>query len=605
MRPEAMPEVEDDEIDLAELGAGLLAHGRTILAVAAIGIGLSATYATVIARPSYEASAVFAFNGAGAKGALGNLGGLAALAGLPSGGGSDDKLVFDRVTSADFILGLADKAGLRSDPYFNPSLGVGRREKLLAMAGLSSGPKSMSPTEIDAAIVGRFRKSVTLTATKNAAITAKVVHMDAERAAVIANAVVDSLLADTLDEQMDRSRSEVEYLGEQLAEVQAEMDAAVGRLQEFSISRNALSVEDLLRRSSQLVQLRETRDGVEKMRAGVVALLAANSSADELREVEAEHPVLLSTEFRLQAGLGSSQVSLDGLGQDRLGQILEAIEGNLAKLDGSIRSAEENAKLSAEEAAELLRLQREVKVQEATYEAVVEQYKSRSISGGFQDALGTMLQSAVPPIEPSAPKVSLILALGAVIGLIAGSGIAILRSLKSGVLYTRGAVLSAFGGVPSVITRVSGRKVTKDAVEVAGLLSKGGVRNTVLWQLGEGSKGAFVAEAAAAILTEAGIRTAIVSLDPTLRGGTKHIEVEDTASKALRGTLAAEIEALTAQSERVIILGGGPTSAALILPSLSSLVAPVVAYAEPKVTNRAQIAQLLGVAKPSAVIVGC
>lgn len=542
----------DDEIGLAEFFAVLASSWRMVASTALVSVALSYVYANHVVRPTYEAKSVFAFEKGSAGGAMGNLGGAAALLGISVGASKDDN-VFDRVAGRDFVIELAEEAGLYEDPYFNPRLGIGRLAQLKSYFGIA--PKTdWTNAEVEEAIVDRFGKAVHIAATKNSSIEAIVTHRDPEAAATIANAVVKKILDDTLNDQLSKSRREVDYLGEQLSEVQAEMDNALARLQGFSISRNALSVEDLVRRSAQLVKLRETRDATRRMYEGVTAISAAPTEGSGKNDVLQSYPELQSSEFRILAQMAGALDPLTDLPREKLEQIASSLSARLSEIEGAILASESNAKISAEEAADFLALQRDVKVEEATYEVLVEQYKSRSVMSGLIEASGTILQYAVPPLKPSAPKSSLILALGAVLGVFAGAGIALARGITSGRLHTARAIAEAV-----MAGRVFRMKRNALPSEVVANLA-GTSKYLVMWHLSPSTK--KPSETAARHLmqawSDAGLSAGILSLPTSgyvsASPAASCIDLGNVMGHVLRGNLVEAIEAKTSHLDRVLVI---------------------------------------------------
>ncbi len=530
----------------------LASSWRMVASTALVSVALSYVYANHVVRPTYEAKSVFAFEKSSAGGAMGNLGGVGALLGISVGASKDDK-VFDRVAGRDFVIELAEEAGLYEDPYFNPRLGIGRLAQLKSYFGIA--PKTdWTNAEVEEAIVGRFGKAVHIAATKNSSIEAIVTHRDPEAAATIANAVVKKILDDTLNDQLSKSRREVDYLGEQLSEVQAEMDNALARLQEFSVSRNALSVEDLVRRSAQLVKLRETRDATRRMYEGVTAMSAAPTEGSGKNDVLQSYPELQSSEFRILAQMAGALDPLTDLPREKLEQVASSLSARLSEIEGAILASESNAKISAAEAADFLALQRDVKVEEATYEVLVEQYKSRSVMSGFIEASGTILQYAVPPLKPSAPKWGLILALGAVLGVFAGASIALARGITSGRLHTARAIAEAV-----MAGRVFRMKRNALPSEVVANLA-GTSKYLVMWHLSPSTKkpSETAARHLMQVWSDAGLSAGILSLPTSgyvsASPAASSIDLGDVMGHVLRGNLVEAIEAKTAHLDRVLVI---------------------------------------------------
>lgn len=593
----------DEEIDLAEIFAGLASSWRMIASTALVSVALSYVYANHVARPTYEAKSVFAFQEGGGGGGLGDLSGAATLLGLNLGASKEDTLVFDRVAGRDFVIELAGEAGLYEDPHFNPRLGIGRKAQLMSYVGIA--PKAeWTDAEVEDAIFNRFQKALKVVATVNGSIEATFTHPDPDAAADIANAVVKKILDDTLEDEMTKSMRAVDYLGDQLVKVQSEMDLAVMKLQEFSISRNALSIEDLVRRSAQLVKLRETRDATRKMYDGIVEMIAVSKSGGQKASVLQLFPELMSSEFRIQSQMSVSEPEVSELPLSRIEEMASSLFSRLQEIDAAIASSESSAKISADEASELLALQREAKVQEATYNALVEQYKSKSITSGFVEASGTISQSAVPPIKPSAPKSSLILALGAILGVFAGCGIALARGIASGRLYTARAVAEAV--MAGKVFRMKRSSVPSEVVANLAGTSK----YLVMWQMSSSTKKSCDA-AARQILrawSDAGLSAGALSL-PTSGSlassyGASPIEMSDVMGHLLRGNLRDAIEAKTSHLDRVLVICDFGTVPSSVLSTMRSLPSTIVAVAKPGDVVKSSAEELRSSAVTDVLLLG-
>ena len=595
----------DDEINLAELAASLVANWRTIVTAGLTVACLAVGYAKLFITPTYEAKSVFAIEKGSRNGGLGDLGGAAAALGLSLGSEKEDKLVFDRVKGRNFVIGLAQTAGLYEDPYFNPRLSPEKPSLLDWLFGTE--PKtSWSDSEVDQAIVRKFEKSVELGTTKNESLEATVSHVNPEAAAKIANAVVKKVLSDTLDEQKSKAVREVSYLGEQLAKVQAEMDAAVMRLQEFSISRNALSVEDLVRRSSQLVKLRETRDSTKRMIEGASALISAAGNAEKQAAVIASYPELLNSEFRLQAQMSNSETKVTDLPKERLQQITQLLALRLTDIDTAVVSAEANAKISADEASDLMTLQRDVKVQETTYELLVEEYKARSVVSGFQAANGLILQVAVPPLDRAAPKTLLIAVAGAFVGVVFGIVVAMSRSAMSGCLHTVRAIIAAIR--PKKVYFVKKSATAADVAAHALDSSK----YAVLWPVSPAAGGLsdMIAGHLVTAWSDAGLRAAVIDLpsgrmtlaDQTLAATTS--DLGELASLLLKGNALETIEAKTAPLDRVLFKCNYDKVPSAFLSIMTALPTSMVAVARLGDARKSAAEAIREVAPPDVLLLG-
>ena len=121
-------------------------------------------------------------------------------------------------------------------------------------------------------------------------------------------------------------------------------------------------------------------------------------------------------------------------------ETLEAVSTTLLdrikRLDFQIQKLEENAKIYAKSAEELAIYTRDAKIAEATYKVLIEQVKS-VLAAGFQPETFKVFEYATPPLSPSSPNRKLILAVGALIGIIVGIFLALLNGARRGVYYAK------------------------------------------------------------------------------------------------------------------------------------------------------------------------
>lgn len=593
----------DDEINLAELAASLVANWRTIVTAGLTVACLAAGYAKLFVTPTYEAKSIFAIKKS--AGGLADMGAAAAALGLNIGVEKEDKLVFDRVKGRDFVIGLAQTAGLYDDPSFNPRLSPAEPSFIGWLFGTET-KTGWSDSEVDLAIVRKFEKSVELGSTKNDSLVATVSHVNPEAAAKIANAVVKKVINDTVEEQKSKAEREVSYLGEQLEKVQADMDAAVMRLQEFSISKNPLSVEDIVRLSSQLGQLRETRASTSRMLEGVSALILATSNSEKQAAVLSTYPELLSSEFHLQAKMSDTEMKAADLPLERLQQITQGLAIRLTDLDATISAAEANAKISAAEASALITLQRDVKVQETTYERLIEQYKARSVASGFQATNGLILQVAVPPLDRAAPKTFLIAVAGAFVGVVFGIVVAMSRSAMSGCLHTVRAIIAAIR--PKKVYFV---KKSATAADVAAHTLDSS-KYAVLWPVSPmaGSLADTVSNHLVTAWSDAGLRAAVIDLpsgrmtltDQTLAATTSNLG--ELASLLLKGNALESIEAKTAPLDRVLFKCDYDKVPSAFLSIMTALPTSMIAMARLGDARKSATEAIREVAHPDVLLLG-
>ena len=444
----------DDEIDLGQLFATLWAHKFFIAFVSVITLSLATIYASYIAKPMYEATSSFALNEKSNIPNLGELGALASLAGFSTGGGGS-KLgtLKDRVMSRRFILELSDRLDLMRDPFFNATLREPRaigRARLKMILGITTKNEPPSIDELTASLIGTFRKNVTLTITKSGLIEISIQHINSERAADLANDIVEKILTDLLIDQRADDREQIDYLASELYVAQEKLEAAAEAMQSYAIENNLTSTEDFKRASVQLSGLRETTKKLTEYSTLIDFLQNAKSwvavweptSGEALLE---KYPYAEDQEFRSFMGWPAQSAKWKLPPLSGLENASQQIAQRLVRVQRSMTKLETQAKIDADAAVELARLKRTIKVQDTVYEVLVRQFETQNLSSGFQSDVGDLYEVAVPPLRPVSPKKSLILALGLVLGLFLGMGAALLMAMRSGVLYTKTSITNTIG----------------------------------------------------------------------------------------------------------------------------------------------------------------
>ena len=595
----------DDEINLAELAASLVSNWRIILTAGLAVAVLTAGYAKVFVTPTYEAKSIFAIEKGRPNAGLGGLGGAVAALGLSIGKDKEDKLVFDRVKGRDFIIELAETTGLYDDPYFNPRLAPPEFSLFGAMFGVE--PKtSWSDGEVDRAIVSRYEKSVRLSTTKNDSLETTVLHTNPDAAAKIANAVVKKILKDTLDDQKSNTVQELSYLEAQLAKAQTEMTASVMRVQDFSISNNPPSVEELARKTSEVVKLKASGAAVSRLIEGTTALIAAAADPEQKAVIFKAFPELLKEEFRQQGQLSADENNVADLPKERLEQIAQTLAERAAIIVATTASAEAATKLAAKAASDLMTLQRDVQLQQATYDLLVDEYKARAVGSGFEEANGLILQVAVPPLERSAPKVALLAGVGAAVGMLIGAIIAMTRSAMSGSLHTGRAIIAA-----TRPKKVFSMKKTATAAEVAAHALDSS-KYALLWSVSPtaGSLSDTASNHFMKAWSDAGLRAAMITLpsgrttfaDPAQAG--TQADLGDLASLLLKGNAIETIEAKTAELDRVLLKCDYDKVPSAFLSLMTSLPMSLIAVARLGNARKAAAENIREVAHPDVLLLG-
>ena len=205
----------NDEIDMRELFIALWAYKLFIASTCALGIMFGGYYA-LNADKEFTSTAIFKLYSTGSNGMPlnGDLGILASLAGY-MGGGSITTLPTDRVNGRIFIEKLDTKLNFQADPYFNVynpnSDGPNWKSVIKSAIGWR---KSYSNTQEATwqGIVARYSKNVTLDMSNDGAIKILVTHMNPQRAADIANGIMDEIISITKRKSNTEIDQQLSYL---------------------------------------------------------------------------------------------------------------------------------------------------------------------------------------------------------------------------------------------------------------------------------------------------------------------------------------------------------------------------------------------------------
>lgn len=453
----------DDEIDLAELFASLWAYKLLISIVTAAAITVSIVYALSVPE-QYTSSAVFARkSGQSGPRIPSQYSDLAALAGL-GGLSSDSGSLFDRIAGRDFVVRLSGRLDLEGDPYFYEpeadepasSLSLSTlKSKVLDVVrgvigddtGASALDKADALDPIDD-VFKVFKESVQVSETKNGSTEIVVTHEDAGQAARIANGVVALLIEEVEAEERAEQSQQLNYLSGELATVLAEAEQTKRSVAEFALQNSLTSEGAFAQRSEAMFRLRDELDKILNMQDAVDALLevlsdtrAPGREAFELLRVA--HPTVDDVDFRRLLGVPEALNAWAWPTLARLQDFSVTLRDREVRTARSLDELNREAVEYASATERLASLKREAQVAEATYNVLIEQVKAQSLAFGYEGKAFQIYQSAVPSPVPSAPKRSLIVALGGVLGLFLGSALALLSAMRSGVLRTRRAITEA------------------------------------------------------------------------------------------------------------------------------------------------------------------
>jgi uncharacterized protein involved in exopolysaccharide biosynthesis len=439
--------ITDDEIDLRELFLTLWAYKLFIGCACAAGIILGGYYA-LNADKEFTSSAIFKLDDQSSDGISlgGELGALAAIAGF-GGGSSAAAMPTDQVMGRIFIQELDAKLNFQADPYFNTynPLSVDPIWKSLLKRVIGWQKSISDPQEIIwESIVNQYSDSVVMDTTENESIQIFVTHEKPQRAAEIANAVMEEIISVTKIRKNTTQDEQLSYLSSTLAKALSDLETSQSNLKEFALDNSALPLESFAARSLQLDALREQLSRTSELHeaASALAVLLKNKTTDSnnYQTLRQEFPIVDQVEFRRVLGQNEIISSWSWPEAGSVDAVTETLLERKSRLQSQILAAQIDAERSGLALEAYAKLEREAKIAEATYTVLIEQVKAQSMSAGYRPDRTEIFEYASVPIGPSAPKRSLVLALGAVLGLFIGASLSLLLAVRRGVYYSKSAL---------------------------------------------------------------------------------------------------------------------------------------------------------------------
>ena len=434
----------DDEIDLRELFITLWAYKLFIAGTCALGIVFGGYYA-LNADKEFTSAAIFKLDQAKSGGISlgGELGALASIAGF-GGGLAATILPTDQVTGRIFIEKLDAKLNFQADPYFNtynPN-SVDPIWKSLIKSAIGWQKSSTDVQEaIWQGIVAKYSKTIVLDETLDGSVKIVVTHVNSQRAAEIANAIMNEVISNTKIKKDTEQDQQLSYLSNTLARALSDLEVSQSNLKEFALENSALPLESFAAGSLQLDALREQLSRTSELHEAVAALslMLQNKTTDQKNymALRQQFPIVDQVEFRRVLGQNEIISSWSWPEASSVDAVFDTLSERKSRLQSQISASQIAAERSGLALETYAKLEREAKIAEATYTVLIEQVKAQSMVAGYRPDKTEVYEYASASINPSAPKRSLILALGAVLGLFVGAALSLVLALRRGVYYSK------------------------------------------------------------------------------------------------------------------------------------------------------------------------
>jgi capsular exopolysaccharide synthesis family protein len=310
------------------------------------------------------------------------------------------------------------------------------------------------PTPEEVSLAGRLRSGLSVTIVpRTQIIEIRYKDPDPQMAARVVQAYIDSYLESNFDSKFQSIKQTTEWLTQQLSDLQTKVEVSQEKLVRYQREHNIVGVDDkqnittsrLDDLNKQLTDaeldriLKETRyQGAKNGDAELIAKTDSGALIGKLRNTEAD---LNNRLAQLLVVYGPSYPKVQEL-KSQLAQTEKAISAERVKMlaglqadylvaanrEKMLRAEFEKQKSAAndlnESAIEYNLLKRDVDTNRQLYEGLLQRLKEAGVVAGLRSSNVTVIDPARVPKYPVEPNIPRNLALGFMIGLLGGIGLA-------------------------------------------------------------------------------------------------------------------------------------------------------------------------------------
>jgi uncharacterized protein involved in exopolysaccharide biosynthesis len=431
----------NDEIDLRELFITLWAYKLFIVGFCAFGI-MFGGYSSLNTKKIFSSTAIFKLDTVKPS-SMTEFNSLISLAGFSSEI-KKSGLPVEQLNGRIFIQKIDAKLNFQLDSYFNtynPNLVDPIWKSLIKRAIGWKKPNSDPQEVIWQGIIREYAKNITLKHTPDGANKITVTHESPQRAAEIANVIMDEIISSTKNKKNTEQEQQLSYLSKTLAKALSDLEVSQSKLKEFALKNSAQPLENFAMGSLQLDALREQLSRTSELHEAVVALsfLLQNKTTDQnaYLTLRQKFPIIDQVEFRRVLGQSEIISSWSWPEVSTVNAVYDTLTERKSRLQSQINASQINAERSGLALDTFAKLERDAKVAEATYTVLIEQVKAQSLVAGFRPNRTEIYEYASASVSPSSPNRNLIVTLGAVLGLLVGAALSLVFALSRGVYYSK------------------------------------------------------------------------------------------------------------------------------------------------------------------------
>lgn len=420
----------------------------------------------LITPPQYTATATLMIDSSKSKGPPGQLS-------APTDYASDIALVESQVEvlkSKKIALAVINELRLAEAPEFSGG-GRGPLSAVLSLFGSRSADARSAPEATDAAVDVFLANRTVMRVGKTYVLDIGFTSLSPERAAAVANALAEAYIVDQLEAKYLATRRASGWLQDRINELKAQALAANQAVLDYKEQKNIIDVgaqagaseqggpgrlvneQQLVELNTQLVNARvatgeakarlERIEDILKQDVGE-ATVAETFRSDVINSLRKTYLELAAREASWSARYGQDHAATIEL-RNKMNEIRRAVRDELARIAAGFRSDYEIARTREESLRKalaglvsegqttnrdrlgLMDLESNAKVYRTIYDTFLQRYMEAIQQQSFPFTEARVIGAATRPARKSKPVTSLVLAIAATMGLVVGSGIAMLR----------------------------------------------------------------------------------------------------------------------------------------------------------------------------------
>lgn len=442
-----------DEIDLKELTINLWANKATILFVTILTIFIGGLLAGN-SEKEYTARALFKLSSNntsnGPKLPTG-VSGAASLAGLNLSSNTKHDDLVERLGGRVFIEKIDEVLGLRDDIFynnFNPNYTEPKwksfTKKMLGISKVIYNEEEI----IWSTTIENFLDNVVIEATDASNIEIKIVHTNPDRAAQIANSIMDIIILDEEKYQNEIQNYRLRYLSDTLAKALDDLEQVKSKLGNYAIENNANPNEGFVLASKKLVITKDEFKTHDELFMAVLAISKLfkkdmdGSLDNQYKALRKAHPIIDQVEFRRIFGQNEIISEWSWPEETTIFTVLKTLSDRRSRLKSEVEEAQKYAESFAENLQEYTKYERELKTAEATYKVIMQQSMTNSLLSGIENSKSEVYEYAKSPIRTNS-STTIALAISGVVGIFLGFIAALLVAKFKGVYSSKHLLISA------------------------------------------------------------------------------------------------------------------------------------------------------------------